>query len=294
MYIAGYNSITHIKFKDYFELLKPRVMVLVMLTGIVGMSLAPGRLPAFAAFIAIISMALGGGAACAINMWLERDSDALMERTKRRPIPSGRILPDDAIIFAVIVATVSVFIMAVEVNYFTALLLLATILFYVFVYTLWLKPRTPMNIVIGGAAGALPPVIGWAAVTGSISLEPVILFLIIFLWTPPHFWALALAKSNDYQRAGIPMLPVTAGPNATMRQMLAYTLVLLPVSLLPYTLGMAGTLYAIGSAALGCGFIFQAARLWQTKNLRYAMPMFTYSLLYLAGIFLLLFLDRLF
>jgi len=294
MYITGYNSLTHIRFKDYFELLKPRVMVLVLFTGMVGMSLAPEHLPPLTAITAIFCMALGGGAAGAINMWVERESDALMERTKNRPIPSGRISPDAALIFALSTATLCVVIMALGVNYISALLLLATILFYVFIYTIWLKPRTPLNIVIGGAAGALPPVIGWAAVTGTITLEPVILFLIIFLWTPPHFWALALAKSEDYQRACIPMLPVTAGHDATMCQMLVYIVVLVPVSLLPYLLGMSGIVYAIGATALGCGFMFYCLRLWQTKNLHYAMPMFTYSLLYLTGIFLLLFLDRIY
>ncbi|HEU5047251.1 MAG TPA: heme o synthase [Rickettsiales bacterium] len=278
--------------KDYVTLLKPRVMSLALFTGMVGMELAPGHLPVSNALWVMLSLALGGGAAGALNMWLERDRDALMERTKHRPLPAGRISPDTALRFALLCAGVSIAMMAQAANIIAAALLLGTIVFYAVVYTVWLKPRTPMNIVIGGAAGALPPVIGWAAVTGNVSLEPIILFMIIFLWTPPHFWALALLKSDDYRNAGIPMLPVTAGREATIRQMLIYSLLLFPFILLPYALGMAGLPYAAGASILGFAFIGYAISLWYSQDLKYAMPMFTYSLLYLAGIFTLLLLDK--
>jgi protoheme IX farnesyltransferase len=280
------------RWRDYAALLKPRVMSLVVFTGMVGMFLAPGHLHPMAAFVAILSIALGGGAAGAMNMWLERDSDARMDRTRHRPIPSGRISAGDALHFAILCAVTSVVLMACAANLLAAALLLLAILFYVLVYTLWLKPRTPMNIVIGGAAGALPPVIGWVAVTGNISILPVLLFFLIFLWTPPHFWALALVMSDDYRRAGIPMLPVTAGRDVTVRHIAWYTLLLLPVSLLPYVLDLAGGFYASGALALGLGFIYYSLRLRQTQELRHAMPVFTYSLFYLFGVFALLMLDR--
>lgn len=279
--------------QDYIRLLKPRVMSLVVFTGMVGMYLAPGTVHPLIAVLAILCIALGSGAAGAVNMWYERDIDAIMRRTQHRPIPAGRIAPEYALDFAVICAGASVFLMAVTVNYLAAGLLLAAILFYVFIYTIWLKQRTPMNIVIGGAAGAFPPIIGWAAAMNSLSWEPVILFVLIFMWTPPHFWALALARCDDYDKAGIPMLPSVAGKEVTRRQMLVYTLLLLPASLLPYSIGMSGIVYLFAAALLGTGFLFHALRVYRTKSDQHAMKMFAYSILYLFGIFAFLVLDRL-
>ncbi|CAN0570178.1 unnamed protein product, partial [Laminaria digitata] len=229
---------------DFIALLKPRVMSLVVFSGAVGLFVAPGALHPLLAIVAILCIAVGSGAAGAINMWYERDIDALMSRTANRPIPAGRVAAGDALGFAVILAVFSVGLMGLATNWVAAGLLAAAILFYVFVYTIWLKRRTPQNIVIGGAAGAFPPMIGWAAVTGDVSLVSAALFAIIFLWTPPHFWALALYRSGDYARAGVPMMPVVAGRSSTKRQMLAYTILLVPVSLTPYFLGGAGLVYA--------------------------------------------------
>src|SRR5215475_14309257 len=214
------------RMRDYIDLLKPRVMSLVVFTGLVGVLIAPGHLHPFAAALAVLAIALGSGAAGAINMWYERDLDALMARTRNRPLPAGRVAPDDALGLGVLLSIFSVLLMAVSTNFVAALLLAAAILFYVFVYTIWLKRRTPQNIVIGGAAGAFPPMIGWAAVTGDVSAISIALFGLIFLWTPPHFWALSLYRSDDYRRAGVPMLPVVAGARETKSQMMAYTLLL--------------------------------------------------------------------
>lgn len=277
---------------DYFKLLKPRVMSLVVFTGVVGMYLAPQEINPAIALVAIFCIALGSGASGAINMWYERETDALMSRTKNRPIPAGRMPAENAIEFAVICAIASVYIMAITVNYVAAGCLLLAILFYVFVYTIWLKPRTPMNIVIGGAAGALPPIIGWAAVTGSVSIEPMILFSIIFMWTPPHFWALALYKNGDYSKAGIPMLPSVKGKENTRKQMLIYTLLLFPITLSPYFIGMSGLIYLSGAALLGLGFILHSVRVYVRKTDADARAMFLYSLLHLFGIFSLLVIDK--
>jgi protoheme IX farnesyltransferase len=274
--------------------MKPRVMSLAVFTGMVGMSLAPGHVAPLAACFILFSMALGSGAAGALNMWVERKTDALMQRTRNRPLPAGRMDPVTALEFSISCTVLSVLIMAMEVNILAAALLLATIMFYVFVYTIWLKPQTPLSIVIGGAAGAMPPVVGWAAAVGDVSLFPLLLFLIIFFWTPAHFWPLALVKLDEYYRAGIPTLPVTAGEETTKRQIFIYTLILLPVSLLPYLFDLAGLIYAAGATILGTGFLFQALRLWQEKSLRFAMPVFTYSLFYLAGIFSLFIIDRIY
>lgn len=278
--------------KDYFQLLKPRVMSLVIFTGAVGLYLAPGHIHPLIALVAVLAIALGSGAAGAINMWLERDLDARMQRTKLRPLPSGRILPENAIEFAVIMATCSVLLMAFATNILAAFLLLVAINFYVFVYTLWLKPRTAQNIVIGGAAGAIPPMIGWAAVTGTLTVEPLILFLIIFMWTPPHFWALALVKSADYAAVGIPMLPNTAGVKETQRQILLYTLVLLVTSALPVFYGMSGWLYAAMAGLLGAGFLYYTVRVYRHFDNRRAMQLFGYSILYLFLLFTALVIDK--
>jgi protoheme IX farnesyltransferase len=283
--------------RDYVDLLKPRVMSLVVFTGLVGVVIAPAHIHPFTAALAVLAIALGSGAAGAINMWYERDLDALMARTRNRPLPAGRVAPDDALGLGVLLSIFSVLLMAVATNLVAAALLTAAILFYVFVYTIWLKRRTPQNIVIGGAAGAFPPMIGWAAATGDVSAVGVALFLLIFLWTPPHFWALALYRSDDYRRAGVPMLPVVAGPRETKRQMLIYTLLLTPVALAPTLLGAVGWIYGAVALALSVVFIGHAVAVWRTADdetaFGAARRMFRFSLLYLAVLFAALPLDRL-
>jgi protoheme IX farnesyltransferase len=283
--------------KDYVDLLKPRVMSLVVFTGLVGVMIAPAHIHPFEAFLAVLAIALGSGAAGCINMWFERDLDALMARTANRPLPAGRVEPDDALGLGVLLSIFSVLLMALATNFVAAALLTAAILFYVFIYTIWLKRRTPQNIVIGGAAGAFPPMIGWAAVTGDVTAVGIALFLLIFLWTPPHFWALALYRSDDYRRAGVPMLPVVAGPRATKKQMLVYTLVLVPVALAPTLLGAVGWLYGGVAVALSAGFIGHAIAVWRAPDDRRghgaAKRMFKFSLLYLAVLFAALPIDRL-
>ena len=236
--------------EDYLALLKPRVMSLVVFTALVGLLVAPGHVHPVIGFTALLCIAIGAGASGALNMWYDADIDAVMTRTKSRPIPAGRVQPGEALAFGATLAIFSVAALGVLVNWFAAALLAFTIFFYVFVYTMWLKRSTPQNIVIGGAAGAFPPMIGWASVTGDVSLAPVLMFLIIFLWTPPHFWALSLLKSDDYARAGVPMLPVVAGHDETRRQILIYTLILAPVGLTPSLFGFAGTALWRGRARL--------------------------------------------
>ena len=239
---------------DFVTLMKPRVMLLAVFTALVGLMIAPGHLDPLHAAIAIMAIAAGGGAAGVLNMWYEADIDAAMTRTAKRPIPRGKISRAEALLFGTALAGGAVATLGFALNIVAAALLAFAIVFYVVVYTMWLKRRTPQNIVIGGAAGALPPVIGWAAATGSVGLESLVLFLIIFLWTPPHFWALALNRSDEYARAGIPMLPVVAGRAATTRQILIYSALLVPISLLPWVLGFAGPTYA--AAVVVCGTIF--------------------------------------
>jgi len=277
---------------DYWELLKPRVMSLVVFTGFAGLFVAPGHLNPILAAIAILCIAVGSGAAGAINMWFDRDIDAVMARTSGRPIPAGRVQPGEALGFGIVLAAGSVVIMGLGVNWSAAALLTLAILFYVFVYTMWLKRRTPQNIVIGGAAGAFPPMIGWAAVTGDVSLASVVLFLLIFFWTPPHFWALALYRAGDYAKAGVPMLPVVAGSATTKRQMLLYTLILLPLALAPYGLGIAGAWYAAGALVLSGLFILSALRVLKSEDDKPAKQMFGFSILYLFALFALLIVDR--
>jgi len=277
---------------DYLQILKPRVMSLVVFTGFVGLVLAPGHLHPVLAAIAVLCIAVGAGASGAINMWYDRDIDAVMRRTAMRPLPAGRMLPGEALGFGVVLAVGSVVVMGLAVNWAAAALLALTIAFYVFIYTIWLKRRTPQNIVIGGAAGALPPLIGWAAVTGDIGWGAVALFAIIFFWTPPHFWALSLYRAGEYAAAGIPMLPVVAGLRETKRQMLLYTLMLWPVSLAPWLLGLAGPVYAGSVAALSLAFTGAAIRVWHDETDRSARQMFAFSLLYLFLIFSLLLLGH--
>src|SRR5471032_153269 len=286
---VGGEEAAQTRVRDYVDLLKPRVMSLVVFTGLIGIVIAPVHLHPFEALLAVLAIALGSGAAGAINMWYERDLDALMERTRNRPLPAGRVAPDAALALGVLLSIFSVVLMSLATNFVAAGLLSAAILFYVFVYTVWLKRRTPQNIVIGGAAGAFPPVIGWAAATGDVSAVGIALFLLIFLWTPPHFWALSLYRSEDYRRAGVPMLPVVAGPRETKRQMLIYTLILAPVSLAPTLLGAVGWIYGATAVVLGLAFIGHAVVVWRTADDETADPaarrMFFFSLFYLAVLF---------
>ncbi|WP_043338070.1 heme o synthase [Belnapia moabensis] len=287
--------------KDWVTLLKPRVISLVVLTGICGLLVAPGHLHPTLAIAAVLCIALGAGASGAINMWYDRDIDAVMRRTQNRPIPAGRIEPGAALAYGVGLAVASVLIMGLATNWVAAGVLALSIAFYVFVYTAWLKRRTSQNIVIGGAAGAFPPVIGWAAVTGDVTLAPMILFAIIFFWTPPHFWALSLFAHADYEKVGVPMLPVTHGARETRKQVLVYTLVLLPLTLLPTLLGFAGWLYAVAALLLGAEFLRHSIAVWRDEQDeagrsltgdKPAKKAFRYSLLYLALLFMALAADK--
>ena len=287
---------------DWVALLKPRVMTLVVFTGLIGLLVAPGHLHPILGFTAVLCIAVAAGASGAINMWYDRDIDAVMHRTSNRPVPAGRIMPRAALGYGVVLALSSVLVMYLATNVAAAVVLALSIAFYVFIYTMWLKRRTPQNIVIGGAAGAFPPVIGWAAVTGSVDLVPLILFAIVFFWTPPHFWALALFAHGDYARAGVPMLPVVAGARETRRQILIYTVLLLPISLAPWAIGFSGPIYGLSALLLGLIFLACAWRVWtdtqdatgvsQTNDAP-ARATFKYSILYLFVLFAALAIDRL-
>jgi len=281
---------------DYLALMKPRVMSLVVFTAFVGLMVAPGHIHPVIGFTALLCIAIGAGAAGALNMWYDADIDAVMTRTASRPIPSRRVTPGEAAGFGVTLGGFSVALLALLVSWTAAALLAFTIFFYVVVYTVWLKRRTPQNIVIGGAAGALPPMIGWAAVTGSVSLESFLLFLIIFLWTPPHFWALSLLRVDDYARARVPMLPVVAGPDETRRQIMLYTLVLAPVGLAPWLFGHAGLVYGVTAIIAGTVMIAFAWRVHGVREgegaARAARGLFSYSILYLFTLFAMLLIER--
>ena len=277
---------------DFVALLKPRVMSLVVFTGFAGMVAAPGHIHPLLAAIAVLCIAVGAGAAGAINMWYDRDIDALMTRTRDRPIPAGRMDPSETLAFGVVLSIGSVLTMALAVNFAAAALLALSIGFYVFVYTMWLKRRTPQNIVIGGAAGAFPPMIGWSAVTGDVGLASIALFLIIFMWTPPHFWALALFRAGEYARAGVPMLPVVAGTRATKLHILAYSALLVPVGTLPSFLGVTGLVYAATSVVLGLVFLAGAVAVWRDDGDRAAKALFGYTIIYLFLLFALVMIDR--
>ena len=277
---------------DYFALLKPRVMSLVVFTSAVGMVLAPGELHPVLIFAALFCIAAGAGASGAINMWFDRDIDARMPRTSGRPVPSGRVLPGTALTFGVWLAVGSVTLMALAINWLSAILLATTICFYVFIYTMWLKRRTPQNIVIGGAAGALPPVIGWAAVAGEVGLAALVLFFIIFVWTPPHFWALALVRADEYKKVGVPMLPVVAGPAVTRRHIFWYSVALVSFSFMPVVIGLSGVIYGIGAAFLGSVFMMMAALIRCRRRNDDAQRLFSFSILYLFLIFVLLAVDH--
>jgi len=280
---------------DYWALLKPRVMSLVVFTAFVGLAVAPVPMHPVLAVVVLLCVALGAGAAGAFNMALEGDIDARMERTRTRPIPSGRVRPGEAATLATLLAVGSTAMLGLFINILAAALLALTIAFYVVVYTIWLKPRTPENIVIGGAAGALPPLIGWAAATGSLALEPFVLFAIIFVWTPPHFWALAVIKAEDYRRAGIPMLPVVRDAAATRFRIIAYSVVLAPLGAAPALLGYTTPFYGILAAALGLAFVWFAWRLPRDGEgiARPAGQLFAYSILYLFVLFAAILVDRL-
>ncbi len=278
--------------RDFVALLKPRVATLVAFTGMVGIVLANQAVHPIIAGTAILCIAIGAGAAGAINMWYEADIDALMNRTRNRPLPAGRMEPGTALGFGVVMAVASVALLGLATNWLAAALLALAILFYVFVYTVWLKRRTPQNIVIGGAAGAIPPMVGWAAATGEVHPLPLLLCAIIFMWTPPHFWALSLYKSDDYQRAVVPMLPVVAGHESTRRHILGYTLLLVPLSLAPAILGYTHAIFAIGAAVLGLVFIGLSVILWWRRSEIMARRLFAFSVAYLFLIFVLLMVDN--
>ena len=283
--------------RDFFALLKPRVMSLVIFTALVGMLLAPVPVHPVIGFAALLAIAVGAGASGCLNMWWDSDIDQIMARTARRPIPAGRVTREEALSFGMVLSFISVMVLGVFTNWFAAGFLAFTIFFYVVIYSMYLKRSTPQNIVIGGAAGAFPPMIGYAAATGSLNLDTFILFGIIFLWTPPHFWALALVKSEDYARVGVPMLPVVAGPDATRLQILLYTLVLVPFALLPSLLGFGGLAYGLtafltGALLLGCALRVYYNREGALAN-RIAMQMFGFSILYLFLVFAVLLIERL-
>src|SRR6478736_656076 len=281
---------------DFVVLMKPRVMFLVVFTALVGLVAAPGSMHPVLAIAALICIAAGAGAAGALNMWYDADIDSRMARTAARPIPRGQVTPSEARSFGAVLAFGSVVCLGLMLNWVAAALLALTIGFYVFVYTMWLKRSTPQNIVIGGAAGAVPPMIGWAAATGTIGLEPFVLFLIIFIWTPPHFWALAILRTRDYERAGVPMMPVVRGEDATRRQSLIYSLILPPLSMVPAIVGLGGGLYTVAAGFLGAFFVMFAYACYSERvgpdAERAAKNLFAYSVLYLFLLFAALLVEQ--
>ncbi len=280
---------------DYFDLMKPRVMRLVVFTALVGMLLAPGPIDPVLAVIAVVCIAIGAGASGALNMWYDADIDSIMSRTANRPIPSGRITGDQALNFGMVLSVLSVITLGLLVNWVAGAILAFTIFFYAVIYTMWLKRSTPQNIVIGGAAGAFPPMIGWACITGSVGVESLALFAIIFIWTPPHFWALALWKMRDYDDAHVPMMPNAAGEKSTRAQMLAYAVLLAPLSASPYLLGFSGALVGALSFVLGLAFLWFTFRVWKVagrdEKLSAEKKLFGFSIAYLFLIFALLLID---
>ena len=288
------NDTNESSLEDFLSLLKPRVMSLAIFTSVCGLLLAPNQIHPFLIFVAILCISIGAGASGAINMWYDQDIDGLMVRTKGRPIPQGKISALDALGFGTILAVISVLVLGLAVNYFAAFLLFFSIFFYIFIYTIWLKRRTPQNIVIGGAAGAFPPVIGWACSTGDISVFPLILFLIIFMWTPPHFWALALYKDIEYSKAKVPMLPVVKGKKITKMQIMIYSMILFAVTTLPFLLEFSGLIYIIAASILNTYFCYLSFRLLKSSDndeLSYAPKLFKFSILYLYCIFSFLVID---
>jgi protoheme IX farnesyltransferase len=293
----GEMSLSEASVRDYFELLKPRVMSLVVFTAFAGLVLAPGHINPVLALISILCIAVGAGASGALNMWYDADIDAVMSRTARRPIPAGRVTPAEALAFGLVLSCFSVTILGLAVNWLAAGILAFTIFFYAVIYTMWLKRSTPQNIVIGGAAGAFPPIIGWACVTGTVQLESVVLFLIVFLWTPAHFWALALFKMRDYEAVGVPMMPNVAGVPATKRHILAYAMLTAIVGVLPAVMGFASVGYGAVAAALGAVFVFYSIAVFRMpdddQKMIPAKKLFAFSIFYLFAIFAALLIDRL-
>jgi len=275
--------------RDFIELLKPRVMSLVIFTALTGMVAAPGTIHPALGLIALLAIAVGAGASGALNMWWDADIDAIMKRTRSRPVPDGRVTPGEALTFGLVLSAFSVLTLGITVSWFASALLAFTIFFYAVIYTMWLKRSTPQNIVIGGAAGAFPPMIGWAAVTGDVSIDSVILFLIIFMWTPPHFWALALYRTGDYKEAGIPMLPVVAGARETRKQIVIYSALLVPIACAPLATGLGGIAYGFTSVILGAIFMAFAIAVWRETEGpaadRAAKRLFGFSILYLFLLF---------
>jgi heme o synthase len=280
---------------DYLALMKPRVMSLVVFTALVGLLVAPGHIHPVIGFTALLCIAVGAGAAGALNMWFDADIDAVMARTAKRPIPSGRVTPGEALAFGMTLAVGSVVVLALLVDWLAAVLLAFTIFFYIVIYTMWLKRATPQNIVIGGAAGAFPPMIGWAAATGSIGIEPVLLFFLVFFWTPPHFWALSLNRTEDYARARIPMLPVVAGAAETRRQILLYALLLVPIGAAPWAMGYADAIYGATALIAGGVMVALAWQLWAegagARAAHLAKRLFGFSILYLFVLFAVLLIE---
>jgi len=283
--------------EDYLALLKPSVMQLVVFTAVVGLVVAPGTINPIIAVISVLCIAIGAGGSAALNMWFDSDIDAIMSRTANRPIPSGRVSREEALVFGMVLSLFSVALLGLATNWVAGGLLAFTIFFYAVIYTMWLKRRTPQNIVIGGAAGAFPPIVGWAAVTGTVSLESVVLFLIIFLWTPPHFWALALYKQSDYGAAGVPMMPNVVGNASTKRQIFAYTVLLALSAMLPTVLGFAGLVYTSVAVITGGAFMLYAWRVLRTDDdvamRKTARSLFNYSLSYLFIVFFAFMTDNL-
>ena len=292
--VAGVGEPSLATVGDYIALMKPRVMSLVVFTALVGLAVAPGSLHPVAAFTALLCIAVGAGAAGALNMWYDADVDALMTRTARRPVPMGRVRPGEALAFGLTLGSFAVVTLGLLVSWVASALLAFTIFFYVVIYTMWLKRSTPQNIVIGGAAGAFPPMIGWAAVTGSLSSEPVLLFLIIFFWTPPHFWALALYRTEDYARARIPMLPVVSGDASTRRQIMFYTLILVPLGVAPWALGYTGALYGVTAIVTGAIMVVLGWQVFRESRPaeRASRNLFAFSILYLFLLFAVLLVER--
>jgi len=283
--------------RDFFALTKPRVMSLVIFTGLCGMLAAPGQINPVIGFTAILCIALGAGGAAALNQWWEADLDAGMTRTSKRPIPAGRMQRNDARDFGIVLSISSVLVMGLGVGWLAASILLVSILYYAVVYTIWLKPRTPQNIVIGGGAGAFPPMIGWVAVTGDITLMPVLLFSIIFMWTPPHFWALALFIKSDYAKVGIPMMPVVSGQASTRKQILVYSILLMPVAAAPWFIGGTGAIYGVCAIVLsfiflGLSFPVAIRRSEDGDAMKPEKRLFAFSIIYLFALFGILVADR--
>jgi protoheme IX farnesyltransferase len=284
--------------RDFVALLKPRVMSLVIFTALVGMVAAPGALHPLIGAVALLCIAVGAGASGALNMWFDADIDARMARTAARPIPRGSVTPDEALAFGTVLSVISVMALGLFVNWVAAALLAFTIAFYVFIYTIWLKRRTPQNIVIGGAAGAFPPMVGWAAVTGSVSIESAVLFAIIFMWTPPHFWALALYRARDYERVGVPMLPVVSGLAETRRQILIYSVLLALIAVTPWFIDLGGLAYLAVSALMGARFVWLAVLVYRDGDSddraadQRAKALFVFSIYYLFALFAVLLIEH--